>query len=74
LEVNEPAMKRLLPFVFLLISSATYAFQTTASPMPAEETKPTSYWWWIIGVVLAIALGMLLYVLIKKDPKRDAVD
>jgi phosphotransferase system glucose/maltose/N-acetylglucosamine-specific IIC component len=65
-------MKRLLPFVFVIVAQTAFAFQTAVNPMPPEETKPTSYWWWIIGVILAIALGMLLYILIKRDPKRDA--
>jgi phosphotransferase system glucose/maltose/N-acetylglucosamine-specific IIC component len=65
-------MKRLLPFVFSILAQSAFAFQTAVNSMPPEETKPTSYWWWIIGVILAIALGMLLYILIKRDPKRDA--
>jgi len=71
LEVKQTGMKRLLPFVFLFITKASFALQTVNAPMPPEETKPTTYWWWIIGVILAIALGVILYVLIKKDPKRD---
>jgi heme/copper-type cytochrome/quinol oxidase subunit 2 len=67
-------MKQLLPAIFLLIVQCAFAFQTTAVKMPPEETKPAHNWWWLIGVVLAIAAGMLLYVLIKKDPRKDAVD
>lgn len=67
-------MKRLLSFAFLLLTNITYAFQNSGITTPPEETKPASNWWWVIGVVLAIALGMLLYVLIKKDPKRDVID
>lgn len=66
-------MKRLLSFIFLLFAKTLFAFQNTVtSPIPTEETKPTNYWWWTIGVILAIGLGMLLYRLIKKDPKKDA--
>jgi uncharacterized membrane protein YidH (DUF202 family) len=67
-------MKRLLTFAFLLLVKATYAFQNSGIATPPEETRPASNWWWVIGVALAIGLGMLLYVLIKKDPKRDAAD
>ncbi len=67
-------MKRLLPFAFLLLAQLAYAFQNSGITTPPEETKPASNWWWVIGVALAIGLGMLLYVLIKKDPKRDAID
>jgi heme/copper-type cytochrome/quinol oxidase subunit 2 len=67
-------MRRLLPLIFLLIAQFSFAFQDTTARMPPEVTKPASNWWWLIGVVLALAAGMLLYVLIKKDPKRDAAD
>jgi ABC-type multidrug transport system permease subunit len=30
--------------------------------------------WWLIGFVLILALGMLAYVLIKKNPRKDAND
>ncbi len=67
-------MKRLLPIALLLLTQFAYAFQNSGITTPPEETRPASNWWWVIGVALAIGLGMLLYVLIKKDPKRDAVD
>ena len=72
--VDKPIeMKSLLSFTFLLFANTVFALQSTvATPMPAEETRPTSYWWWVIGVILAIAAGMLLYLLIKKDPRKDA--
>jgi phosphotransferase system glucose/maltose/N-acetylglucosamine-specific IIC component len=66
-------MKLLLPFI-LIFSTSVYAFQDSTARMPPEVTKPTHNWWWLIGVVLAIAAGMLLYVLIKKDPRKDAAD
>lgn len=66
-------MKRILLLSFILFSKVVFAWQSNApASMPVEEAKPVSYWWWIIGVILAIAAGMLLYVLIKKDPKKDA--
>ncbi len=67
-------MKPLLFFAFLLLTQIAYAFQNSGISTPPEETRPASNWWWLIGVVLAIALGMLLYFLIKKDPKKDATD
>ncbi len=67
-------MKRIILPVFILLANAVFALQNTAATsVPVEQTKAISYWWWVIGVVLAIAGGMLLYVLIKKDPKKDAV-
>jgi phosphotransferase system glucose/maltose/N-acetylglucosamine-specific IIC component len=47
--------------------------QTVPAPQPIEEHYETNYWWWIIGVLLAIGAGIAVYMLIKKDPKRDAV-
>jgi hypothetical protein len=31
-------------------------------------------WWWLLGVILILAAGMGLYVLIKKNPRKDAND
>lgn len=42
-------------------------------PPPIEERHPFNYTWWIIGVIIILALGIGLYMLIKKDPKKDAV-
>lgn len=64
-------MKRLLLSVFLLLANAVFAFQDSIATMPAEQTRPVSHWWWVIGVIVTIGLGMLVYVLIKKDPRRD---
>ena len=66
-------MKSLLSLLFVLLTLTVFALQSNvATPMPPEETKPTSYWSWVLGVILALAGGMLLYLLIKKDPKKDA--
>jgi phosphotransferase system glucose/maltose/N-acetylglucosamine-specific IIC component len=64
-------MKTLLTIIF--ISFSTIILAQTAPPMPIEERHDISRWWWIIGVVLAIGAGIGLYMLIKKDPKKDAV-
>lgn len=65
-------MKLLISTVFIFLLLAVYA-QTVPVPQPVEERHHISYWWWILGVLLAIGAGMGLYMLIKKDPKRDAV-
>ena len=39
---------------------------------PLEERKKFSWWWWVIGVIVTLAGGMLLYVLIKRNPRKDA--
>ena len=65
-------MKSLFSLLFVLLTTTVFALQSNVTPMPAEETKPTSYWWWVLGVVLALGAGMLLYLLIKKDPRKDA--
>jgi hypothetical protein len=39
------------------------------------QEKINSYGWgWLIGTILLIGLGVLLYMLIKKDPRRDTND
>ena len=65
-------MKLSILAVFTFISLAVYA-QTVPIPQPVEERHQISYWWWVLGVLLAIGAGIGLYMLIKKDPKRDAV-
>lgn len=65
-------MKLLISTVFIFLLLAVYA-QSVPVQQPVEERHPTSYWWWILGVLLAIGAGIGLYMLIKKDPKRDAV-
>lgn len=64
-------MKVLLTAMLMLGLKAANAQATT---MPVEEHYPTSYWWWIVGVILAIGAGIALYMILKKDPRRDAID
>ncbi|GEO07663.1 hypothetical protein [Segetibacter aerophilus] len=65
-------MKPILTAAFILCMTAVFS-QTVAPQQPVEEQYQTNYWAWIIGVLLAIGAGVVLYMLIKKDPKRDAV-
>jgi hypothetical protein len=65
-------MKSVLTATVIFCLSAAYG--QNDPPLPIEEQHPTNYWWWLLGVVLAIGAGIGLYMLIKKDPKRDAVD
>ena len=65
-------MKALLTSAVMLCLSTAYA--QNAPPAPIEEQHHISYWWWVLGVLLAIGAGIGLYMLIKKDPRRDAVD
>lgn len=46
---------------------------TVPAQQPIEQQYHVNYWWWITGVLLAIGAGVIVYMLIKKDPKRDAV-
>jgi len=65
-------MKSLLAAVFTFYLFALSA-QTVPPDRPVEEQYHISYWWWVLGVLLAIGAGIIIYLLIKKDPKRDAV-
>ena len=65
-------MKLLISTIFTFLLSAVYA-QTVPVQQPVEEQYHISYWWWVLGVLLAIGAGIGLDMLIKKDPKRDAV-
>lgn len=65
-------MKPLFTALFVFCLLALHA-QTVAASKPVEEQYHTSYWWWVLGVLLAIGAGIIIYMLIKKDPKRDAV-
>lgn len=65
-------MKLLISIVFTFQLLAAYA-QSVPVQQPVEERYQTNYWWWVLGVLLAIGAGIGLYMLIKKDPKRDAV-
>jgi heme/copper-type cytochrome/quinol oxidase subunit 2 len=53
------------------LNTAALAWQTTTSTVPVEE-RHFSWTWWIIGVIVVLALGMLVYVNIKKNPRKDA--
>ncbi len=64
-----------MKFILMILLSfdmVAAAAQNTL-PAPIEERHPFNYTWWIIGVVIVLALGIGLYLLIKKDPKKDAV-
>jgi hypothetical protein len=65
-------MKLLISTVFTFLLSVVYA-QSVPVQQPVEEQYHISYWWWVLGVLLTIGAGIGLYMLIKKDPKRDAV-
>lgn len=65
-------MKKVITGAFLFFMTVTIA-QPTGAPQPVEEQYHINYWWWILGVLVAIGVGILIYFLIKKDPKRDAV-
>lgn len=64
-------MKTLLTLVLTCFASSVFAFQDTAATMPPEETRPTTYWWWVLGVIITLSVGMLLYKMLKKDPRKD---
>ena len=64
-------MKTVLTSFF--ICCLTIANGQATLPQPVEERHPVNYWWWIIGVAIVIGLGILAYMLIKKDPRKDAV-
>ena len=65
-------MRTLITFVFLFAISIVSA-QTVPIEPPIEERYQPSYWWWVIGVLIAMAAGIGAYMLIKKDPRKDAV-
>lgn len=64
-------MKSLLTAAFVL--ALNFVKAQTAMPQPVEQQHHVSYWWWLFGVLLALIAGIIIYMLIKKDPKRDAV-
>ena len=56
-----------------ILAILTVNAQSATVPKPVEQQYQTNYWWWLLGVLLAIGAGIIIYLLIKKDPKRDAV-
>ena len=64
-------MKTVLSFLFTLLAISAFAFQDSTARMPPEETGVTSYWWWALGVIITLGIGMLVYRMLKKDPSRD---
>jgi uncharacterized membrane protein YciS (DUF1049 family) len=65
-------MKIILTAVLVLVLFVAFA-QTVPAQQPVESRYNIGYGWWILGVLLAIGVGIGVYMLIKKDPKRDAV-
>jgi hypothetical protein len=64
-------MKSFLTSGLVFSLMAVFA-QSVPIQKPIEEQYHVSYWWWTIGVLLAIGAGIGLYMLLKKDPRRDA--
>jgi len=65
-------MKYLLTMIFVFWLNVLYS-QSAQVQQPVEQRYHISYWWWVLGVLLAIGAGIIIYMLIKKDPKKDAV-
>ena len=65
-------MKLIFTVILVLLTGLAYA-QTVPVQEPVEERHQISYWWWILGVLIALGVGIVIYMLIKKDPRRDAV-
>lgn len=57
-----------LSLAFLTVM--TYA--QPAPPAPLEQTDSTHFWWKIISVVIGLGLGIVVYMLLKKNPRKDA--
>jgi len=49
----------------------SYAWQAAPPVTPIEERKSPNWLWWAIGVALGVGGGVLLYFLIKKNPRQD---
>jgi heme/copper-type cytochrome/quinol oxidase subunit 2 len=65
-------MKALFTTVFVVVATIVFA-QSVEVQQPIEEQHPINYWWWVLGVLIAIGAGIALYMLIKKDPRKDVV-
>lgn len=48
-----------------------FAKQAEQPAVPIEDREHINWLWWVIGVILVLAGGMVLYVLIKKNPRKD---
>ena len=65
-------MKLSLTAILTLAIIAAFA-QSVSPAQPVEEQYHLNYWWWVLGVLVIIGIGVIIYLLIKKDPRRDAV-
>ncbi len=65
-------MQKASLIILLLVQLSVYA-QTVEVQHPIEERHAINYGWWILGVIIIFAAGIGLYMLIKKDPRKDAV-
>jgi opacity protein-like surface antigen len=65
-------MKSMLTAVVMLLLLIASA-QTVPAKQPVESHYDIGYGWWILGVLLAVGVGIGVYMLIKKDPRRDAM-
>ena len=64
-------MKKIFLIVCLCYFSTAYSQSDSTGAI--ETRHPVNQWWWVISVVIALALGILAYMLIKKNPRKDAV-
>lgn len=64
-------MKKLKLIAVLLLGYAGVAFGQDNTGMPPEDTTPGTYWPWLIGMLVALIAGMILYRIIKKNPRKD---
>ena len=64
-------MKKFLTIIFLFSAIISEAQNTT--PAPIEQTTEMSFWWKVISIVIGLGLGIAAYMLIKKNPRKDAV-
>lgn len=65
-------MKRITTTSLLLITSTLYA-QTVPVQKPIEDRVKMNQWGWLLGVAIIIAIGIWVYMMIKKNPRKDAV-
>ena len=65
-------MKALFTTVFVVIVTTVFA-QSVEVQQPIEQQYRVSSWWWLLGVIIALVLGACVYLLMKKNPRKDAV-